>query len=57
MCLIERLVVVANQNGHALHVVMDEGWTARPVVVCPFIPPDTRFHSSGLGPSEANKCF
>ncbi|GLB38031.1 hypothetical protein LshimejAT787_0410820 [Lyophyllum shimeji] len=33
MRLIERLVMVANRKGYELHVVTDEGWTARPMVV------------------------
>ncbi|GLB45913.1 hypothetical protein LshimejAT787_3800020 [Lyophyllum shimeji] len=32
MQLITRLVLVANRHGHSLHVVTEEGWTARPVV-------------------------
>lgn len=34
MRLIDRMVSLSNRHGHALHVVTDEGWTARPVVVC-----------------------
>lgn len=33
MRLVTRLVVVANKNQHPLHVIMDEGWSARPVSV------------------------
>lgn len=33
MQLIMRLVIVANGNGHPLHVFIEEGWTARPVLV------------------------
>ncbi|KAG6907112.1 hypothetical protein DXG01_010488 [Tephrocybe rancida] len=34
-CFIERLVVNANRHGHELHVVTEEGWTARPVLLRP----------------------
>ncbi|KAF9469487.1 hypothetical protein BDZ94DRAFT_692 [Collybia nuda] len=33
MRLVTRLVLLANKNGHPLHVVVEEGWTARPVLV------------------------
>lgn len=33
MLLVTRLVLVANRNNRPLHVVTEEGWTARPVVV------------------------
>ena len=32
MSLIRSLVLGANLNGHHLHVITEEGWTARPVV-------------------------
>ncbi|KAF9455606.1 hypothetical protein BDZ94DRAFT_1179675, partial [Collybia nuda] len=31
--LISRLVILSNQNGHPLHVITEEGWTAHPVLV------------------------
>ncbi|KAG6839934.1 hypothetical protein C0991_010226 [Blastosporella zonata] len=31
--LIEKLVINANRHGHPLHVVTEEGWTARPVLL------------------------
>lgn len=31
--MVIRLVLLANRNGQRLHVVTDEGWTARPVAV------------------------
>lgn len=34
MALVVRLVLLANQNGHALPVITS-GWIARPTVMCP----------------------
>lgn len=33
MILIEKLVLNANCNNYPLHIITDEGWTARPVYV------------------------
>lgn len=30
--LVKNLVLAANLNGHRLHVITEEGWTARPVI-------------------------
>ena len=35
MALVRELVLAANLNGHPLHVVTEEGWTARPIVTAP----------------------
>ena len=35
MALVRELVLAANMNGHPLHVVTEEGWTARPIVTTP----------------------
>jgi len=32
MLLVRNLVLGANLNGHSLHIITEEGWTARPVV-------------------------
>ena len=35
MALVRELVLAANMNGHPLHVITEEGWTAQPIVTAP----------------------
>ena len=35
MALVRELVLAANMNGHPVHVVTEEGWTAQPIVTAP----------------------
>jgi hypothetical protein len=56
MQLVNRLVALANERSHPLHVATNEGWTARPVAVSvPTRVAEFKSSSSSLGSHHAIK--